>query len=58
MSPAHISQVSWEGWGLLFYITAILSLVIDGLGCWLCGQALKSIRQPAEVLADSDMAQV
>lgn len=58
MSPANISQVSWQGWGLLFYVTAILSFVIDGLGCWLCGRALKSIHQPAKVLADGDMAQV
>ena len=52
ISPAHISQVSWESWGLLFYVTAILILVIDGLGCWLCGRALKSIRQPEEVWAN------
>ncbi|MEH2184307.1 hypothetical protein [Nostoc sp.] len=58
MSPAHISHVSWEGWGLLFYVTAILSLVIDGLGCWLCGQGLKSIRQSQEILADSGIAQI
>jgi hypothetical protein len=53
MSPAHISQVAWQGWGLLFYVTAILSLVIDGLGCWLCGQALKSLRQPEEAPANA-----
>ncbi|MDZ8224075.1 hypothetical protein [Nostoc sp. ChiVER01] len=58
MSPAHISQVSWSGWGLLFYVTAILSLVIDGLGCWLYGQALKSIRQSQGILADGGIAQI
>ncbi|OUL32022.1 hypothetical protein BV378_00365 [Nostoc sp. RF31YmG] len=50
ISPAHISQVSWGGWGLLFYVTAILILFIDGWGCWISGWALKTIQQPEEVL--------
>lgn len=51
MNPAHMSQVSWEGWGLLFYASAIFSLIIDGFGCWWCGQALKLIQQPEGNLA-------
>lgn len=58
MSPAHISQVSWQGWGSLFYVTAILSFVIDGLNCWLCGQALRSIQQPETVMTGDGVAQV
>lgn len=50
ISPDHVSQVSLQGWGLLFQITAILILFIDGLGCWIGGQALKPIQQPTEVL--------
>ena len=48
-SPDHVSQVSLEGWGLLFQITAILTLVIDGLGCWIGLLALNLVRQPEQV---------
>ncbi|MEH2285991.1 hypothetical protein [Nostoc sp.] len=50
ISPDHLSQVSFAGWGLLFQITAILILIVDGLGCWISGWALKTIQQPEEVL--------
>lgn len=50
ISPDHLSQVSFAGWGLLFQITAILILIVDGLGCWIGGWALKTIQQPEEVL--------
>ena len=50
ISPDHVSQVSFESWGLLFQITAILILIVDGLGCWIGGWALKTIQQPEEVL--------
>ncbi|MFN6486994.1 MULTISPECIES: hypothetical protein [unclassified Nostoc] len=50
ISPDHLSQVSWQGWGLLFQITAILILIVDGLGCWIGIRALKTIQQPEEVL--------
>lgn len=33
ITPDHISQIPWEGWGLLFQITAILLLLTEGLGC-------------------------
>jgi hypothetical protein len=45
ISPDHVSQVSFEGWGLLFQITAILILIVNGWGCWMSIWALKTIRQ-------------
>lgn len=50
ISPDHVSHVSFAGWGLLFQITAILTLIIDGFGCWIGVWALKTIQQPQEVL--------
>lgn len=50
ISPDHISQVSWQGWGLLFQITAYLILVVDGLGCWFGVWSLKLTQQPEKVL--------
>jgi len=41
ISPDH-SQVSFEGWGLLF--TAYLMLIVDGLGCWIGVLALRTIQ--------------
>jgi hypothetical protein len=35
ISPDHVSQVSFEGFGLLFQVTAYLMLIVDGLGCWI-----------------------
>ena len=31
ISPDHVSHVSFTGWGLLFQIIAILTLIIDGI---------------------------
>jgi hypothetical protein len=45
MSPDHVSHVSFTSWGLLFQITAILTLIIDGLGCWISVQSLKAVPQ-------------
>jgi len=42
ISPDHVSQVSFQGWGILFQVTAILILILDGFGCWIIGQALKT----------------
>lgn len=50
ISPDHVSQVSFEGWGLLFQVTAILILIVDGFGCWISVWALKTIQQPEKVL--------
>jgi hypothetical protein len=47
ISPDRVSQVSFEGWGLLFQLTAYLMLITDGLGCWISVLALKTI-QPTE----------
>ncbi len=50
ISPDHVSQVSFTGWGLLFQVTAYLILIADGLGCWISVLALKTIQQPEQVL--------
>jgi hypothetical protein len=49
MSPDHVSQISLFGWGMLFQITAILTLIIDGLGCWVSGLELKPIQDSEQV---------
>lgn len=46
ISPDHVSRVSFAGWGLLFQITAILTLIVDGVGCWFSVWALKTSQQP------------
>jgi hypothetical protein len=43
ISPDHVSQVSIVGWGLLFQITAILILIVDGLGAAIGLWSLKSL---------------
>jgi hypothetical protein len=48
ISPDHVSQISFAGWGLLFQITAILIVVVDGLGCWMSIWALRAIREPIQ----------
>jgi hypothetical protein len=48
ISPDHVSQVSLEGWGLLFQITAYLILIVDGLGCWVSIWALKTMGEPLQ----------
>jgi hypothetical protein len=45
MSPDHVSQVSFEGWGLLFQVTAFLILIVDGLGCGVGAWALRNLQQ-------------
>ena len=41
ISPDHISQVAFARWGLLFQLTAALTLIIDGWGCWVSIRALR-----------------
>jgi hypothetical protein len=50
ITPDHVSQVSFEGWGLLFQITAILTLIVDGFGSWIGIWALKTIQEPEKVI--------
>jgi hypothetical protein len=45
MSPDHVSQVSFAGWGLLFQVTAFLILIVDGLGCGVGVWAIKAIQK-------------
>lgn len=49
ISPDHVSQVSFSNWGLLFQVTAVLTLIVDGLGCWIGVWGLKSTPQLEEV---------
>jgi hypothetical protein len=50
ISPDHVSQVSFAGWGLLFQVTAYLMLIVDGLGCWIGVLALKAIQSPEKAI--------
>ncbi len=50
ISPDHVSQVSFIGWGILFQVTAIVILIVDGLGCWISIQVLKTSQQSEKVL--------
>ena len=50
ISPDHVSQVSFEGWGLLFQVTAYLMLIVDGLGCWISVLALRTIQPPEKAI--------
>jgi hypothetical protein len=47
MSPDHISQVPFDGWGGLFQVTALLLLVTEGIGFGVGVWALNPIRQQA-----------
>ncbi|MBW4523280.1 MAG: hypothetical protein KME16_26875 [Scytolyngbya sp. HA4215-MV1] len=49
ISPDHVSQVALNGWGWLFQITAILTLIVDGLGLGLSLWALKAMPQSERV---------
>lgn len=48
ISPDHVSQVSFAGWGLLFQITAFLIVIVDGVSCGIGIWALKTIQQPMQ----------
>jgi hypothetical protein len=50
ISPDHVSHVAFTGWGLLFQSTAMLTLIVDGLGCWVGIRALKTMQQPEKAL--------
>jgi hypothetical protein len=50
ISPDHVSQIAFQGWGLLFQVTAILILIVDGIGCWVSIWALKAVPQPEKAL--------
>ena len=50
ISPDHISQVPFAGWGILFQITATLLFLTEGLGCVVSAWALSTLRQREQVL--------
>lgn len=45
--PDHVSQIPFEGWGVLFQVTALLLLVTEGIGCGVGVWALNLSRQQA-----------
>lgn len=47
VSPDHISQIPFDGWGVLFQMTARLLLVTEGIACGVGVWALNPIRQKA-----------
>jgi hypothetical protein len=47
ISPDHISQIPFEGWGVMFQVTAFLLWVTEGIGCGVGIWALNPIRQKA-----------
>jgi dolichyl-phosphate-mannose--protein O-mannosyl transferase len=47
ITPDRISQIPFDGWGVLFQITAILLLVTEGLGCGVGVWALNTLQQKA-----------
>jgi hypothetical protein len=49
ISPDHMSQVAFANWGLLFQTTAILTLIVDGFGCWIGVWGLKAIPPLEEI---------
>jgi len=50
ISPDHVSQIAFNGWGWVFQITAILTLIVDGLGLGLSLWALKAMPQLERVV--------
>jgi hypothetical protein len=47
ISPDHISQIPFTEWGALFQVTAILLLIIEGIGCAVGLWTLNPIPQKA-----------
>ena len=45
IAPDHISQIPFEGWGMLFQVTAILLLITEGCGCGVSVWALNTTQQ-------------
>jgi hypothetical protein len=48
ISPDHVSQISFAGWGLLFQITAFLIVIVDGVSCGIGIWALTMIDKPLQ----------
>jgi hypothetical protein len=50
ISPDHVSQIPFEDWGVLFHITAVLLLLIEGLGCGISSWALSTLQRQEQVV--------
>jgi hypothetical protein len=47
ISPDHISQIPYVGWGALFQVTALLLMITEGIGCGVGLWALNPMQQKA-----------
>lgn len=50
ISPDHVSQIPFSGWGVLFHITAILLFLTEGLGCAIGAWALTTLQRREQIL--------
>jgi hypothetical protein len=50
ISPDHISQIPFAGWGIRFQITAMLLFFTEGLGCAIGAWALSALQQREQIL--------
>lgn len=45
VSSDHISQIPLTSWGILFHVTAILLILIEGFGCFMSGWGLAILQR-------------
>jgi hypothetical protein len=45
ITPDHLSQIPFDGWGVLFQVTAILLLITEAIGCGVGIWALNPLQQ-------------
>lgn len=45
VSPDHVSQVLFTGWGIVFHITAILLFITEGIGCVMGAWSVSTLRR-------------
>jgi hypothetical protein len=50
ISPDHISQVPFVGWGIIFRITAILLPLVEGIGCVVGAWGVIASQERAQML--------
>lgn len=50
ISPDHISQIPFAGWGILFQVTATLLFSTEGLGCVIGTWALSTLQRREQIL--------
>jgi hypothetical protein len=50
ISPDHVSQILFAGWGVVFNITAVFLFFIEGIGCVVGVWAVKTLQRKELVL--------